>query len=154
MQNKIKNKGFTLIELLVVIAIIGILAGIIVVSMGTAQKQGEDAKMQTTMDQMRTAAQMYYLTNSNYGTAGVSTISNCAIAASMTATNAQDYFKLCDSLTTKPVTTITGSGATSAYCAYAQKKADTSKYWCIDSLGNSVEVTAITLCTGSTSYCQ
>ncbi|OQB09418.1 MAG: hypothetical protein BWY21_00787 [Parcubacteria group bacterium ADurb.Bin216] len=38
------SQAFTLIELLVVIAIIGILAGIIVVSMGSAQGSADDAR--------------------------------------------------------------------------------------------------------------
>ena len=54
-----QNKGFTLIELLVVIAIIGILAGIIVVSMGGAQDSAHDARIKTTMDQMRASAALY-----------------------------------------------------------------------------------------------
>jgi prepilin-type N-terminal cleavage/methylation domain-containing protein len=54
-----QNKGFTLIELLVVIAIIGILAGIIVVAMGGAQKSANDAKLKATMSQVRSAAELY-----------------------------------------------------------------------------------------------
>ncbi len=58
-----QNKGFTLIELLVVIAIIGILAGIIVVSMGGAQDSAHDARIKTTMDQMRASAALYGANN-------------------------------------------------------------------------------------------
>jgi prepilin-type N-terminal cleavage/methylation domain-containing protein len=45
-------KSFTLIELLVVIAIIGILAGIIVVSMGSAQGSANDARRKTDVNQL------------------------------------------------------------------------------------------------------
>ncbi|MFA5178501.1 MAG: type II secretion system protein [Candidatus Paceibacterota bacterium] len=62
------KKGFTLIELLVVIAIIGILSGLIIVSMGGAQNSAKDARIKTSMDQMRTVGALYYNTNSTYGT--------------------------------------------------------------------------------------
>lgn len=61
-----KNIGFTLIELLVVIAIIGILSGLIIVSLGDATNQAKEAKIKSALDQLRPVAQLYYNKYGNY----------------------------------------------------------------------------------------
>lgn len=57
---KTTQKGFTLIELLVVIAIIGILSGIVLVSLGGARANARDARRQADIRQISTAMELYY----------------------------------------------------------------------------------------------
>jgi len=53
------KKGFTLIELLVVIAIIGILSGTVVVSMSGAQGSAKDARIKSSLGQIRTTMEVH-----------------------------------------------------------------------------------------------
>jgi prepilin-type N-terminal cleavage/methylation domain-containing protein len=55
-----KKKGFTLIELLIVIGIIGVLASIVLVSMGSARAKARDAVRQADMRQWVSAMELYY----------------------------------------------------------------------------------------------
>jgi prepilin-type N-terminal cleavage/methylation domain-containing protein len=62
------KKGFTLIELLVVVAIIGILAGIVLASLGSARTSAYDAKVKAQLRNMLTAAEVIYNSSGNYDT--------------------------------------------------------------------------------------
>ncbi|NCT00024.1 prepilin-type N-terminal cleavage/methylation domain-containing protein [Candidatus Parcubacteria bacterium] len=61
-----KSKGFTLIELLVVVAIIGILATVVLASLGSARSRARDAKRITELKQIQNALELYYLDNNSY----------------------------------------------------------------------------------------
>ena len=57
---KKSGAGFTLIELLVVVAIIGLLSTIILVNTNDARFKAQDANIQSTMHQVRNAAEFIY----------------------------------------------------------------------------------------------
>ena len=67
-MKKIKQlKGFTLIELLIVIAIIGILAGILFVSIGQSPLvKSRDTKRTADLQNLRLALTLYYTDNNQY----------------------------------------------------------------------------------------
>lgn len=65
-MNSIKQKGFTIIELLVVIAIIGVLAGIVIVNVGSFRDKAKIAKAKAELSQLQKAVEMYYIANGTY----------------------------------------------------------------------------------------
>jgi len=58
MKMKINKKGFTLVELLVVVSIIGILAGIVLVSLNSGRERTRRASLQSTLSSIITVANM------------------------------------------------------------------------------------------------
>ncbi|MFZ3054846.1 MAG: type II secretion system protein [Minisyncoccales bacterium] len=135
-----KTKGFTLIELLVVIAIIGILSGLIIVSMSGAQNAAKDARIKSAMDQMRSTAEVFKLNYNSYiqtadltGTACPSSGNNSFLYG----TGGTDGQSLCADITGQGGTVIINiSASTSApkYCIQSTLPSGTSS-WCIDSTG-------------------
>lgn len=65
-----KQKGFTLIELLVVVAIIGILATVVLASLGGARDKAQDARRKADLRTIATALELYALDNGTYCVAG------------------------------------------------------------------------------------
>ncbi len=66
-----KQKGFTLVELLIVIVIIGILAGSMMMLMGSSTDKAEATKVISDLRTMKGAMLQYYADNSEYPDASV-----------------------------------------------------------------------------------
>jgi prepilin-type N-terminal cleavage/methylation domain-containing protein len=131
------NKGFTLIELLVVIAIIGILSGLIIVSMNTATKTANDARVEAGLDQARTVAQIYAINHSNLFNSSTEAVALgvCTATADTFMETGSDMLKICNDFvnydTGTPAINISADGA--KYCMQAGLQGGGS--WCIDSTG-------------------
>jgi len=120
-----------LIELLVVIAIIGILSGLIIVSMSGAQNAAKDARIKADLDQMRSVAAIYYNTtgSNTYGTAGTS-VQGAAANFSGVTDGLSLYTDIGTQTSGARVLNIGTSGLT--YCFSVVMNSST---YCVDSTG-------------------
>ena len=135
------NKGFTLIELLVVIAIIGILSGLIIVSMSGANSSAKDARIKADMDQIRTTAEVFKLGSGN-GSYCSGTACSAAITAAGDLANASHFLNSTYADGSKLYSDIAAQGGTrvmyisisgAGYCVQTTLNGGGS--WCIDSNG-------------------
>ncbi|MFA6602054.1 MAG: type II secretion system protein [Candidatus Paceibacterota bacterium] len=140
------TKGFTLIELLVVIAIIGILASVVLVSLNSARKKGQDARVVSDVQQLRIALESgfngstYPDINASANTINPTGPQNAATTQLTTDITAQtSVFTVFSSPST---------GAT-AYAIYGRLVSDNTKHFCIDSNGKTNQSATL----GSTVVC-
>lgn len=66
MSTRSSGWGFTLIELLISIVIIGLLAGIVVISLGAARKSARDTRRKADINLLATALEQYRATSKVY----------------------------------------------------------------------------------------
>jgi type IV pilus assembly protein PilE len=137
---KTKQKGFTLIELLVVIAIIGILSSVVLTSLNSARKKGQDGKVKSQVTQIAAAAAIYY--DSAGGSYGAVAGPECTTAGSM-------WTDTSSSMSTYAGSAVAGTwpgsiacnAAGQAYAFAAQLVTNPLTGFCIDSTGITKTIT-------------
>ncbi|MDP3093947.1 MAG: type II secretion system protein [bacterium] len=140
-----ETNGFTLVELLVVIAVIGLLASIVLVSMGSAREKARDARRQADIRQIGTAMELYYSDNSEeyLSTAGgVDAVTAIPNPCSATLCYLPAVPKDPKNVTPQQYTWAANSANKQKYCVYAKFESGTNTYVCSSERGTLSKVSA------------
>lgn len=145
MKNLTLKKGFTLIELLVVIAIIGILASVILASLGSARLKGGDSAIKQNLGGIRNQAEIFLddelRGNGTYGVAY--SAADCATSTPGSlfedSTIAEQYSAA--AAASGPGVVASCVSSPTAWAISVPLKSDPAKSWCVDNLTEPREVT-------------
>ena len=132
----INKRGFTLIELLVVVAIIGLLASIVLVSVGTARNKAKDVAIKADLSNLRAAGELYSDTAGNY-------VGFCTSG---------DANRAKDGITSVSSAMQCNAGAT-AWSACANLIVNSSSGWCVDSTGIAKTIASASCNAASVQVC-
>ena len=145
-----KSRGFTLIELLVVIAIIGLLAGIVLVSLGGARDKAKDVRIETALSQVKTLAELVFDDDNSYA----------AICDTATNTLNDAVGLYGPQLETIENDIVDQNGGVPVVCFAdvddycVESPLASSDFYCVDSTGKSLDVdAAATVCADANKVC-
>jgi len=142
MKNSYK-RGFTLIELLVVIAIIGLLAAVVLASLGSARAKGADAAVKAQLSAIRTSMELYSSNNPSLGYSGGCTSSGVTAALNNANTSAGKG----GAVAAATVTSVAGTQSTFSNVVCH----DTTNGWAVDApLNASASGSIVKWCVDST----
>jgi prepilin-type N-terminal cleavage/methylation domain-containing protein len=136
------KRGFTLIELLVVIAVIGILAGIVLVSVRKAPDAAKDSRIQAAITQVRDIAQMMYIDNGSFA----------AVCSGTELGTTTELATLAADIATNQGTggVVTCYSTADSYCVKATMKRTPTDTFCVDNTGVAKSYsTSTTECTSA-----